>query len=235
MNNRSLILSIVVVILMIMPPLSVNATTLGTLDIIHTGFGANEYVPITTNTGYGYIHAGVVTFDKSTGTLGGNLWENGTITGFCIEPDQPYPSSSINYDVVMPETSLGLTKAKYIEELWGRYYDPSWTKGANPHQAAAFALAIWEIVTEKIPASTNGWDVTTGSFRVESSDYSLANEWLYSLDGSGPKANLRVFSNSEYQNYIAAVPEPATIALLGLGALTGLFRRKSRVVNQISR
>jgi PEP-CTERM motif len=232
MKGRSLKISMVFCAAMIMMlPIAAKATTLGTVDIQHIGFGANEYIPIATDMGCGYINAGVVAFNKTGGTLEGNFWPNGTITGFCIEPEQPYPSWPVQYDVVAPQdgpqpiNSMGLTKAKYLEELWGRYYDPAWTSGANAHQAAAFAVAIWEIVKEDLPASPLGWNVTSGKFRT-SDGFSLANDWLHSLDGSGPKADLRAFVSGNYQDYIAAVPEPATLALLGIGALTGLLRRK---------
>jgi len=39
-------------------------------------------------------------------------------------------------------------------------------------------------------------------------------------------ADLRVFSYDGQQDYIVEVPEPATIALLGLGGALSLLRRK---------
>ncbi len=237
MKNRSLKLTIIVFAAMMTLPAAVKATIVGTVDIQHIGFGASEIASITTDYGSGYIYAGVVTFNKTGGTGEGSYWSDGLITGFCIEPEQPYPSWPVQYNIMptqegpLPGSSMGLTRAKYIEELWGRYYDPSWESGANSHEAAAFAVAIWEIIKEDLPVSPTGWDVGTGSFTV-AGDYSLANEWLYSLNGSGPKANLRVFSNGNFQDYIAAVPEPATIALLGIGAVAGLLRRKRRTMDE---
>ncbi len=132
---------------------------------------------------------------------------------------------------------MGVTKAKYIEELWGRYFDPAWVGSGSftsyqNSQAEAFAAAVWEIVHEDLPSSSLGWDVTLdgtlgdGGFRAQYLDAYTANTWLHSLDGTGPAANLRVFSYNGQQDYIAEVPEPATIVLLGLGGMLSLLRRK---------
>jgi hypothetical protein len=48
------------------------------------------------------------------------------------------------------------------------------------------------------------------------------------LDGTGPMADLRVLSNDGYQDYIVAVPEPATIILVGFGGAFSLIRRKRK-------
>jgi hypothetical protein len=149
-------------------------------------------------------------------------------------------SGTLTYDVVMPEEApqpttflggpIGPEKAEYLRELWGRFFDPSWT-GDGPFteqqnsDAEAFTAAIWEIVYEELPESPLLWDVTVDGtigdlgFRCENADTSTANDWLHVLDGTGPKANLRVFSYLGKQDYIVMIPEPATIALLGLGTL----------------
>jgi hypothetical protein len=71
-------------------------------------------------------------------------------------------------------------------------------------------------------------DGTAGirGFRADFLDSVAANNMLHSLDGTGPRADLRVFSYNGQQDYITAVPEPATIALLGLGGVFSLLRRK---------
>ena len=65
-----------------------------------------------------------------------------------------------------------------------------------------------------------------GGFRASYLDSVAANNMLHSLDGTGPRADLRVFSYNGKQDYVVAVPEPATIALLGLGGLFSMMRRK---------
>ena len=68
------------------------------------------------------------------------------------------------------------------------------------------------------------WD--SSGFRTDFGGANIANKYLSTLDGTGPMADLRVFSYGGSQDYIAQVPEPATIVLLGLGGALSLFRKK---------
>jgi hypothetical protein len=234
---------------LILPSMVANATPLGTVDVYRSNHGANEIADVY---GGGFsgesVYTGVYMLNKSSGTGAGTLWDNGPIAAFCIELDEPAPDSVTNYDVVgvsdayngLLNESLGVDKANYLSELWGRYYDPSWA-GNGPFtlsqnsSAAAFAAAVWEIVYETLPSSPFGWNVTADSspgipgFAIDSVDYSVANAWLASLNGAGPKAELAVFTNEGKQNYLVAVPEPTTMLLLGLGGALGAMRRKKSV------
>jgi hypothetical protein len=231
-------------------PCVTHATPVGTVDIAHDGFGANDLMQIWAGGREGvYGYAGVNMLDKTYGTNEGKNWSNGPIGAFCIEWAELKTDSMLTYDVIMPEEGpvpttllgggMGLTKAKYLQELWGRYYDSSWAEGGSfsyeqNTKAAAFAAAVWEIVHEDLPLSSSGWDVkvdgTAGDrgFRCEYFGADLANYMLHSLDGTGPRAELRVFSYNGYQDYIVMVPEPATIILLGFGGVLGLAGRKNR-------
>jgi len=229
-----------------------EAAPLGTVDIAYTGPGAHDTMDIWAG-GYEGItgNAGVYMLNKSGGTGEGKIWPNGEIGAFCIEWAELTSSSTLTYDVIMPEAgprpttflggTMGTTKAKYLEELWGRYFNPAWVGSSAfsnyyNYGAEAFAAAVWEIVHEDLPISPMGWDVTvdgtagSGGFRAEYLDAYTANMWLHSLNGSGPMANLRVFSYNGQQDYIVEVPEPATIALLGIGGALSLLRRKRAAI-----
>jgi hypothetical protein len=243
----SMVLCAAVVILL---PRITEAAPLGTVNIAKVGNGASDIIEVWA-AGYEGIpsYAGVYMLEKSYGTNEGKLWDNGPIGAFCIEWAELTSSDTLTYDVIMPEegplpttllgSAMGSTKAKYLQELWGRYFDSSWM-GDGPftyeqnNKAAAFGAAVWEIVHEDLPMTPAGWDVTVdgtvgiGGFRADYLDATAANNMLHSLDGTGPMAELRVFSYNGKQDYIVAVPEPATIALLGLGALFSLTRRKRR-------
>jgi hypothetical protein len=229
-------------------PNIVQATTLGTVDISMTGYYASDIMHVWAG-GYegASVRAGVSMLEKTDGSYEGYLWPNGSISGLCVELTELPSNDTLRYNVLMPENgpepttflgeTMGFAKAKYIQELWGRYYDSSWGSSGTftdtqNRLAAAFSAAIWEIVYEDLPKSPFGWDVTIDGtagdkgFRTDYDYASLANVMLYSLDGTGPLADLRVFSYDGAQDYLVLVPEPATMALLGFGSMLALMRRR---------
>jgi hypothetical protein len=227
-------------------PCIVNATTVNTVDIVNTGYGGNDVVDVWGGGLEGEsVYTGVYMLDKTDGVGEGNIWPNGPIGGFCIELHEPAQDELLTYDVVMPEEvynsylgqTIGVEKANYLRELWGRHFNPDWV-GDGPfssqqdNDAAAFATAVWEIIYEDLPQSPAGWDValdgtpSSGGFYAKNVDATTANNWLHSLTGCGPKADLRAFAYDGAQDYLAQVPEPATIALFGIGGVLSLLRRR---------
>jgi len=234
-------------VLVLMIPCVANATILGTVDIEHTGFGASDAALIWGSGEQEHAtYTGVYILDKTDGTGQGNYWPNGQLGGFCIELNQHAPKDSYEYKVVQLANvynsflgeKIGHAKADYISELWGRFYDQAWA-GAGPFtmeqnlKAESFAIAIWEIICENLPGSPSQWDVfsdgTAGprGFRCEFAD-TTANNWLNSLTGTGPKADLRAFVNSCRQDYVVQVPEPATISLFAIAGILSYARKRSR-------
>ena len=231
-------------------PCSAKATPIGTVDIAYTGPGASDVVTVW---GGGLenvdVYAGVYMLEKTNGYNEGKLWPNGTIGAFCTELTEDASEATLTYDVIpldkgpRPTTflgdAMGTEKANYISELWGRFNNSDWADGGSHSfqeniKAAAFATAIWEIVYEYLPTSSMGWNVsltgTIGSpgFCVDATNdlTDIANVMLHSLNGTGPMADLRVFSYDGAQDYIVEVPEPATLIILGIGGTLGLLRRK---------
>jgi hypothetical protein len=235
--------------MLILPVSVVDASPLGTVNIVRSGHGANETIDVQGGGLSGeQVTAGVYMLDKSGCSDMGCTWSNGPIAGFCIELEEPAPNFTETYQVYNTadsfngtlNESIGDFKAEALSELWGRYYDSSWegsgSFSADENNAAgAFAAAVWEIVYEDLPVQSTGWDVsadgTTGSpgFSSTLADSSLANSWLHSLDGTGPMASLAAFTNDGNQNYVVAVPEPTTVILLGLGGALSLARKRKRV------
>lgn len=247
-SNSTAILGIAFVF--ILPCLPVGATSLGTVDIVRTGHGASRSITVF---GGGLeadlVETGVYMLHKSASTDAGDIWPDGPLAAFCIELEEPAPNYTATYDVVAPENvfngflneTFGVGKADALSELWGRYYDPAWEGSGSftyqqNNEAAAFGAAVWEIIYEDLPNSSLDWDVTMdsapglGGFAASGFDEALANDWLHSLDGTGPKASLAAFTNDGNQNYLVAVPEPTTIALLGLGGIFSLARKRKRAV-----
>ena len=175
----------------------------------------------------------------------GDIWSNGLMPGFCIELPEPPTEVTFTYSVGMPDDNynhylgevLGTPKANYLRELWAEHYDSAWASGSSytsqqNSMAEVFAAAVWEIVYEDLPVSPLGWDVTAdgspgiGGFAAVNLDSATANKWLHELTGGGSKADLLVVSHAGRQDYLVAVPEPATFILLGLSGSLGLCRRR---------
>lgn len=219
-------------------PSVTSAYTVNSVDVVSSGLGANELISVWGDGIDGSlegVYAGVYNLEKTYGTGEGKLWTDGLIGAFCAELSEPAPDVTTKYDVISLNDAYGAAKAGYISELWGRYYDSSWA-GDGPFtwqqdsKAAAFATALWEIIYEDSPLK---WDVKVDStwdntgFRTDFGGATIANNYLNSLDGKGPMADLRVFSYGGSQDYIAQVPEPTTIVLFGLGSLS-LLRKKRK-------
>lgn len=172
------------------------------------------------------VYGGFYLLRKNGGAGAGDLIADGVIKGFCIDLFQNTASGYKWYNIVdvmsapVPHGAMGAAKKDALSELLGRYYSTAETSG---RLAEAMSAAVWEIIYE----TGDEWDVTSGwGFRASWVDSETANEWLASLDGTGPRAEIIAFSNGCYQDFM--VPEPATVVLLGLGF--GVFAsRKGRV------
>ena len=213
--------------------------SLDTVDIRFDAMGASDTAKV-----YGGGHKGKSTpagllkceIDSTSGL--GDAFETGSTIGvFCVELTQNASNHTKTYSITDADTYLTDEKAALISELWGRYYDSSWLTSTSytteqKTAAEAFQICVWEIVYEKdgsdLDVSSDG---TCGDYGFYATNVAtkLANSMLTSLDGTGAMADLIVLTNSCSQDYITAspVPEPATIAMLGLGMLAVTrFKRK---------
>jgi hypothetical protein len=242
-------ITVILTTLLIMSAQCSATEIVGTVTASYSNMGASDTMTIWGGglTNYN-TYAGAILFDKTAGTGDGQYLDNGTIGVFCIDLLETIKSGSLNYKVIMPENGpvtsasylsggMGETKAAYIAELWTKHYDTAWTSGsytsAQKAAAEAFQAAIWEIVYENLPSSPASWDVTVdstvgnGGFKATNLNSTLANSWLHSLTGTGATVELRALTYCGSQDVITAfnIPEPTTVAMISMGLLF-LVRRK---------
>jgi hypothetical protein len=177
--------------------------------------------------------AGVYNFTNATGAITGDY------SGFCIDIAQDiYGGQTVTFTVAAlssaptPGNPMGQLRANLIGELW--YNDYS-SIGSSNTNAAAFQLAIWEIINEQ-NLSTNGLNLTNGTFQtsaayssypdtLDQNTISLANNWLAALDMSGngnQASNLVALTSDQYQDYIVQVTATPAPPGLVLGVIGGL-------------
>jgi len=181
--------------------------------------------------------AGLFNWTATSGGLSGNF------KTCCIELNQ-YIGFGGNYqynlvslqDAGNPDTGLnlpgehgpiGVVKASLLRELFGRDYNGG---NLDASQAAALQMDVWEIVYDGNSSQPNhNLNLSAGNFTATSGDpatNALAQSWLDSLNGAGPKANLIGLTSPDVQDQVtiappgpdSSVPEPATVVLAGLAA-----------------
>jgi hypothetical protein len=197
--------------------------SLGTVNLSGYNYSFADQATITGGgisgmTGY----TGVYQWTATAGTGLGAYVPN---WGFCTELTEGVLVGP--HEVLKLEDAPNYTtnKADKIRELWGRYFDASWTTGSNKKYAEAFNACIWEIVHE----TDSSWNVNSGTvfFGTNLEQAATANTWLASLNGTGDMAsNLYVLHDG--QDFLVQIPEPATMVLLGLGGVFSLISRKRK-------
>ncbi len=187
--------------------------------------------------GAGFVDTttGIFTFTR----IGGDWYgpPNGTFYSFCIEPREfvtPGNTYTYNFDTLEHGATniggMGAGKADLMRELFGRYY-PVIGAPIDALHASAMQIAIWEIVRE----NSGTLNVSTGNTQFRNpqdpATVALAQSYLSSLDGSGPRASdLYALTAVGVQDIIVqATPEPVTFLCAGT-ALIGLalIRRRRR-------
>jgi hypothetical protein len=214
--------------------ISVHAAT---IIVAFNGEQYPETIQRDVGDGAGFVDTttGIFTFTRTGGTLAGP--PTGTFYAFCIEPREfvsPGSTYTYNFDILEHGTTniggMGTAKADLIRELFGRYY-PVLGGPIDALHASAMQIAIWEIVRE----NSGTLSVSSGNtvFRnpQDPAALALAQSYLSSLDGTGPRAtDLYALTAIGVQDVIVrATPEPVSFVTTGaalIGAAVVLRRRR---------
>lgn len=213
-------------LLLTMAAMVAPATALPTLDILGTGKGKNVKISLDGGSDYDSVFAGELKLELVTGI------ESTRFRGLCTDADLRAPGGSWGVQV-LDTNSLAPNGAR-IAYLVNKYL-PGITASGSNDEGRALQLVVWELSEE----SGGTFDLTDGSFRAKETNGNPLSAatvtWTatYLADlGSGVApfyaSNLDGQGRQLSQNMVAAVPEPGTIAAIGLGLAAVLRRRRRR-------
>lgn len=226
----------------------------GSLSMIHVGDAAGVSIDVHLDASAAWDADRVSTFSTSTFAGSTDFTRSGrTIRTFATRVAQSFAlGEAVTFAAVDPSglaggvsgaTPIGQCRADLLADLFGRYWGFA-SSDLDGTLAAAFQLAIWEIVHENLTGSTREdaaaqLTLDLGAFQASEgndpgtfSAYIHGNMMLLSL-GNGPFTdfvNLRGLSEAGIREQLATVvvPVPAPALLAAAGLLATGSRRRSR-------
>lgn len=214
-----------------------NANTV-TMRYVSKGEGRD--IKIITGSTSQNVFAGQLKHSISNGTGLGTLF-NGDFFTYCADIHQTAQTSNATFQVVgVHELALnapmGLDKAWAINRMYTFANGAEMDTTSNDDFAAAFQIAIWEVITDFAPAvGAASLNVTSGGFVARQTNnnalWSSVSGHVASLLNAAVNgqqgATLLGLGNSGRQDQIVHVPGPGAAALAGLGLLLSIKRRRT--------
>lgn len=167
---------------------------------------------------------------------------------YCTDLTQTVTSAGDVYTVApiasLPSTTgwpaMGSAKAQVVYNLYAAAAGQQNTLTANDDFAAAFQIALWEIIYDYNPANVGVYSLTGGNFKVKNADGTALSSavatkvgQLFGMLGSNaPQAGLLGLTNDCSQDQIIDVnvvplPSAALAGLLGLGLVRVARKRRA--------
>lgn len=164
--------------------------------------------------------------NSSTVEMGALVFSTGTksIVTYCADATSPLNNSNNPYSVsgVNMNDGSGLALAAKILAT-------NFDVATNKDQQAALQVAIWDALYD----NGSSFNYSSGKFKVtnglSSSVLSLASTYYTNGKNSNPTTAVELFTSQGAggQSQLHVVPEPASLAVLGLGVFGLVRRRKS--------
>lgn len=212
-----------------------------TVDMHYVGNGEGHNVRLHKSNGDQNVFAGQLIHEITAGTGQGVSLIGSHIT-FCPDIFQHVTGGGATYTLVsvdsLPDSPMqppmGLSTAQMIYDLSASLSGAQFAPGAGNDIAAAYQIAVWEIVSDYDPMlGLASLDLNAGALSITNTDNSpisggtlAAYNQLLSLAGSGSSgAGFLGLASGSAQDQIVMVPAPAS-AVAGLGLLTLAARRR---------
>ncbi len=184
--------------------------------------------------------AGQLRHSITSGTGVGADWV-GEHNLYCTDIFQYVTTSFKTFDIVSADLAptsspMGAARAQALYDVFSVFTDSALITGIGNEFAAAFQIAVWEIVTDFDGGiGRSSLNVDSGKFKVtrvngSSSRTSTFNAHLndiFDAIGANAKPNVVALTNGGAQDQLFYVPAPGPIALAGAGMLMLARRRRA--------
>lgn len=210
-----------------------------TMKFVATGAGQNIKFKLNGGSEKS-VFAGQLRHTITGGTGIGADWAGDHLL-FCTDIYEYVSTSSKSFEIIGLEDApnsapMGTDKAQALYDVYHAFGGATMIAGIDNEFAAAFQVAIWEIVTDyNAGTGLSSLDLGTGSFQVTKVNGSSArtttfNGYLsdiFGAIGSGSSAGVVALSNNGAQDQLFVIPAPGSVALAGSGLLMLGRRRRA--------